>query len=484
MRAPLLLLALVLASCSGDTPLGPDPLPPPAAPPPVFASAPIPPVYPVPSPAQLRFQRMETNVFIHFGINTFTNTEWGDGTDDPALFNPTALDATQWLRIFKETGFNGVLLVAKHVDGFHLWPTPLSDYTVAQSPWRGGDGDLVREVAEATRAAGLELGLYLAPWDRRHPDWGTPRYNDYFVAAIKDIMGWDNTGIGSLYQVWFDYGHDQTIVTPEQLETYDRFRWIREVRLHQPGAVIAPEWDAFFPGNEDGVAPETNWSVRDDFNLWAPFECDVTLRSVRSWYWHPQDDPKPLDDLVEIYFTSVGRGCVLTLAVAPDQRGLIDPEDEDRLREWRAALDAMFDDDLARHAAVTASSVRPGSDGWAAGAAVDGDPDSFWAAEADTGWIEVDLGAPQTANVLELAEPIRYGQRIGAFRLEAWDGTRWQTVAEATTVNYKRLLRFPPVTARRWRVVVDEARAAPALSQVGLYDASAWAPVWAARGSR
>ncbi|WP_412069248.1 alpha-L-fucosidase [Rubrivirga sp. IMCC43871] len=431
---------------------------------------------------------METNVFIHYGINTFTNTEWGDGTADPALFNPTELDANQWLRIFKETGFKGVLLVTKHHDGFHLWPTRQSEYSVAQSPWRGGKGDLVREVAEATRAAGLELGLYLSPWDRHHPDWGTPRYNEYFVAAIWDIMGWDNTGIGSLYQVWFDYGHDQTIVTPEQLASYDRSRWIREVRLHQPGAVVAPEWDAFFPGNEDGLAPETNWSARDNFNLWAPYECDVTMRAERSWFWHPQDDPKLLEDLIEIYFTSVGRACVLTLAVAPDQRGLIEQEDEDRLREWRGAIDAMFDDDLARHATATASDTRLGSEGWAAGAAVDGNPASFWAAGSGTGWIEVDLGSPKTANVLELAEPIRFGQRISGFRLEVWRegfaGPQWETVAEGTTVNYKRLLRFPPVTAQRWRVVVDEARAAPALSQFGLYDASEWAPAWAARGSR
>ena len=469
--------ALSLAACSGESPVAP--LPPEAEPPPRYVSERIPPVNPVPSPAQLRYQRMETNTFVHFGLNTYTGLEWGDGTTDPALFDPVEFDPAQWARIFKDVGFEGVLFVAKHHDGFLLWPSAHSDYSVAASPWRGGRGDVVAEVAAAVRDAGLEFGLYLSPWDRNHPSWGTPAYNDYFLATFWELMGWDNEITGSLFQVWFDHGHDMTIVTQEQIATYDWHRWIREVRLHQPGAVVAPEWDAFYPGNEEGAAPATNWSARDNFNLWAPYECDTPLRAVHSWFWHPQDAPKPLDHLVDVYFTTVGRACTLHLAVGPDQRGLVAPDDEARLREWRAALDAIFAEDLALRAAATASSVRPGSDGWAPGAAVDGDPDSFWSTAEPTGWLEVDLGEPRTVNVIELAEPIRYGQRIAAFRVEAHDGGDWRTVVEGTTVNYKRLLRVEPTTARRWRVVIDDARAAPALSQFGLYDATAWAPFWA-----
>lgn len=494
MRLSIALLALVvLSSCSEEPPvaLGPDSdrsaleraersgpnrvgLNPSLR----YVSAPIPPIHPIPSPAQLRYQELELNTFIHFGLNTFTNAEWGDGTADPALFNPTDLDATQWMRILKDVGVKGVLFVAKHHDGFLLWPSAHSEYSVKNSPWRNGKGDVVAEVAEATRNAGLEFGLYLSPWDRNHPSWGTASYNNYFLATLWELMGWDNYGTGALFQVWFDQGHDMTIVTQEQIATYDMPRWIREVRLHQPGAVIGPEWDTFYTGNELGLAPETNWSVRDNFHLWAPYECDTPLRAEHSWFWHPQDDPKPLDHLVDVYFTTVGRACTLHLAVGPDQRGLIAAEDETRLREWRAALDGIFDEDLAFHATTSASSVRPGSAGWAAGAAVDGDPSSFWAADDRTGWIEVDLGRPETVNILELAEPIRYGQRIAAFRLEAWTDTEWTTVVRGTTVNYKRLVRFEPFTAQRWRVVIDDARAAPALSQFGLYSALDWAAAW------
>ena len=479
-RLPLSLALLTLAACSGETPVAVGPSPEPEPSPVRYVSEPIPPLYPAPSPQQLEYQRMETNVFIHFGTNTFTGVEWGDGTADPDVFQPTEFDPTQWLRIFDDVGFKGLTLVTKHIDGFLLWPSRHSDYSVASSSWRGGQGDVVKEVADATRAAGLELGLYLAPWDRNHPAWGTPSYNGYFVGTLWElIVPSYYEDLGQLYQIWFDYGHDFNVVTEAQLDAYDHDWWVREVRHNQPGALVTPETDVFFPGNEAGVAPEPNWSVRDDFFKWAPYECDVTLRGERSWYWRANDAPKPLADLVDIYFTSVGRGCTMLLAVGPDDRGLVAPDDEARLYEWRAAIDAIFADNLALHATASASAVRPGSEGWSAAAAVDTNPDSFWSTNEPTGWVEVELDAARTVNVLELMEPIKYGQRVASFRLDAWDGSGWVEAVRGTTVGYKRLLRFPPVTARRWRVVVEDARAAPALSQIGLYSALGWQDEWA-----
>ena len=326
----------------------------------------------------------------------------------------------------------------------------------------------------------MEFGIYLSPWDRNHELWGTEAYNDYFVTTMWELIAPTLSLYGPPFEVWLDGAHGPD-VTREQLRSYDGNWWLREIRQNAPGAVIALDHDVFWPGNEDGTASPTNWSIRDDFARWAPYECNTTIRTDTHWFWHPDDVPIGLSDLVDMYFRSVGRACTLLLNVPPDRRGLVSPEDEARLREWRAALDSIFDHDVAFRSAVTASSTRPGSPGWAAGAAVDDDPDSFWAAEADTASVEIDLGQPQTVNVLELAEPIRYGQRIGAFRLDAWDGRAWTTVARGTTVNYKRLLRFPPTTAQRWRVVVEESRAAPALSQIGLYSALDWATDWATR---
>ncbi len=475
-RLALFAAALGFAACSsGDAPLGPDPRP-------VYASPSIPTVLPVPSPQQLAYQRMETNAFVHFGPNTFTGEQWGTGDAAPDVFAPTAFDPSQWMALFREVGLQGVVLTAKHHDGFLLWPSSSSDYSVASSAWRDGQGDVVKDVAEAARAAGLAFGVYLSPWDRNAPMYGTPAYNNYFVSTIWELMA--PGGYGPMFEVWLDgaYGPE---VTREQLDTYDLSRWDREIRTNQPGAIIALSRDVFWPGNEYGTGPVTNWSVRADLARWAPYECDTTVRTEIKWFWNADDEPRTLDDLVNMYFESVGRACTLLLNVPPDQRGLIAEEDAARLREWKAARDAIFADDLARHAEAEASATRPGAFGWAPGAALDGEPDSFWAAPEGTDgevWLEVDLGASRFVNVAELMEPIRFGQRIAAFRLEAFVNGAWAEVVRGTTVNYKRLLRFEPVTAQRWRVVIEDARAAPALSTVGLYSVPGWASRWAEAG--
>ena len=331
----------------------------------------------------------------------------------------------------------------------------------------------MREAAEAARAAGLEVGVYLSPWDRNHAAYGTPAYNDYFAATLEELVA----RTGPPFEVWLDgaYGPE---VTRAQLDAYDWPRWLGQIRRLAPDAVIALDQDVFWPGNEDGSAPRDNWSVRPDFSRWAPYECDTTIRTRTHWFWHPDDEPRSLDELVDVYFTSVGRACTLLLNVPPDRRGLVADDDASRLAEWRAALDAIFADDLARRTTTSASSVRPGSDGWGPGAAVDGDPDSFWSTDEPTGWLEVDLGEPRTVNVVELAEPVRYGQRTASFRVEAWTHTGWRIVTRGTTVNYRRLLRVEPTTAQRWRVVIESGRGPAALSTVGLYAALDWADAW------
>ncbi|HQJ54158.1 MAG TPA: alpha-L-fucosidase [Planctomycetota bacterium] len=432
------------------------------------APAPCP---PVPAPRQLAWQRDELWIFTHFGVNTFTDKEWGDGTEDPKIFNPARFDAHQWAATAKDAGFKGIILTAKHHDGFCLWPTAQTEHCLRNSPWRDGKGDVVREVADACRAAGLKFGFYLSPWDRNSPKYEDGKaYDDYFAAQLEELL----TGYGPVSEVWFDGAGSEGHV-------YDWQRYYAAIRRHQPGAVIAicgP--DVRWVGNEDGVARETEWSVRDadaatgpgqDGKAWHPAECDVSIRP--GWFWHQSQDGqvKSLARLLDIYYKSVGRNAGLLLNVPPTSEGRFAAPDAARLREFRLALDATFATDLARGKPCRADAVRGGDPGFGPARAVDGDPRTYWAVDDDIrqASIEIDLEAPAACSVCLLGEAIELGQRIEAHRVEVLAGGQWRTVARGTTVGYKRLHRFPAVEARRLRVTIERARACPTLTTVGLF---------------
>ena len=432
------------------------------------APAPCP---PVPAPRQLAWQRDELWIFTHFGVNTFTDKEWGDGTEDPKIFNPARFDAHQWAATAKDAGFKGIILTAKHHDGFCLWPTAQTEHCLRNSPWRDGKGDVVREVADACRAAGLKFGFYLSPWDRNSPKYEDGKaYDDYFAAQLEELL----TGYGPVSEVWFDGAGSEGHV-------YDWQRDYAAIRRHQPGAVIAicgP--DVRWVGNEDGVARETEWSVRDadaatgpgqDGKAWHPAECDVSIRP--GWFWHQSQDGqvKSLARLLDIYYKSVGRNAGLLLNVPPTSEGRFAAPDAARLREFRLALDATFATDLARGKPCRADAVRGGDPGFGPARAVDGDPRTYWAVDDDVrqASIEIDLEAPAACSVCLLGEAIELGQRIEAHRVEVLAGGQWRTVARGTTVGYKRLHRFPAVEARRLRVTIERARACPTLTTVGLF---------------
>ena len=432
------------------------------------APAPCP---PVPAPRQLAWQRDELWIFTHFGVNTFTDKEWGDGTEDPKIFNPARFDAHQWAATAKDAGFKGIILTAKHHDGFCLWPTAQTEHCLRNSPWRDGKGDVVREVADACRAAGLKFGFYLSPWDRNSPKYEDGKaYDDYFAAQLEELL----TGYGPVSEVWFDGAGSEGHV-------YDWQRYYAAIRRHQPGAVIAicgP--DVRWVGNEDGVARETEWSVRDadaatgpgqDGKAWHPAECDVSIRP--GWFWHQSQDGqvKSLARLLDIYYKSVGRNAGLLLNVPPTSEGRFAAPDAARLREFRLALDATFATDLARGKPCRADAVRGGDPGFGPARAVDGDPRTYWAVDDDVrqASIEIDLEAPAACSVCLLGEAIELGQRIEAHRVEVLAGGQWRTVARGTTVGYKRLHRFPAMEARRLRVTIERARACPTLTTVGLF---------------
>lgn len=443
------------------------------------------PVKPIPTARQLEWQRDELNMFLHFGVNTFSDREWGTGDESPSLFQPDHFNPRQWARVARETGFQTMVLTAKHHDGFALWPSRYTDHSVAQSSWREGRGDVVGAFVKAARAEGRNVGLYLSPWDRHAPSYGDETaYNQLYLAQLRELL----TQYGPLAEVWFDGAKGEDA---EEMEYHFEAYWAT-VRQHQPGAVLFSDEgpDVRWIGNEDGFAGETNWSTIDRAKVeigapgqreylqtgerggpdWVPGECDTSLRP--GWFWHPDEDPKSVDELVEVYFKSVGRNCVLLLNVPPAPSGRFAPEDVRRLYAFRAALDAIFDVDLSASAQVAASTVRDGAEQFRAGQVLDDDLSTYWATDdtVETATVTLTLDASRTFDVIELQEPIQLGQRIAEYRVEAKTGTGWRTVSEGTTIGHKKLDRLDTsVTTGQVRIVIEEARAAPLLAEVGLY---------------
>lgn len=439
-----------------------------------------------PSPQQLAWQELEFIGFAHFTVNTFTDREWGDGKESPDVFNPTAFDAKQWVAACKDAGIKLLILTAKHHDGFCLWPSEYTEHSVKNSPWRGGKGDVVKEVADACREGGIKFGFYLSPWDRHEQSYGTDEYNEYFKNQLRELL----TGYGEVTEVWFDGACGEGPNGKRQV--YDWPGYYGVVRELQPKALIAISGpDVRWVGNESGLARESEWSVycgggKEDMGdrkylagadelKWYPAECDVSIRP--GWFYHSsQDDQvKSLAHLLDIYYKSVGRNSVLLLNIPPDRRGLFHENDVARLRELGEVIDETFKTDLALGAAAKADNVRGNDPAHGAEKAVDGDPATWWTTDDDvtTGAIEFDLGKPVTFDRAMLQEQITQGQRVERFVLEARDGDDWKEIAAATTIGYKRLLRFPEVTARHVRLRITQSRDCPTLKRFGLFKASA-----------
>jgi alpha-L-fucosidase len=455
----------------------------------------------VPTANQLAWQEMEFIAFAHFGMNTFTDREWGEGTESPALFNPTDFDARQWAGILKGAGMKMLILTAKHHDGFCLWPSRYTNHSLKNSPWRGGRGDVVREVVDACREAGLKVGIYLSPWDRHEPTYGdSPAYNEHFRNQLRELL----SNYGEIAEVWFDGACGEGPNGKRQ--EYDWPSYYRVVRELQPGAVIfgmGP--DIRWVGTESGYGRETEWSVvplktsraaadgtlsLDDVFLpgdmtapdlgsrrklkgakalvWYPAETDVSIRP--GWFYHAKEDNevKTPEKLLDIYFSSVGRNSVLLLNVPPDRRGRIHENDAANLLGLRRLVDGIFRTNLAAGAGIKASGEAGGHP---ASAVLDDDALSCWQAPAgaESATIEFDLGREETFDVAMLKENIRLGQRVEEFSLQAWNGKHWVTFASGTTIGYERLLRFPGATARRVKLVISRSRTEPTLAAFGLF---------------
>jgi alpha-L-fucosidase len=420
---------------------------------------------PRPSREQLEWQRDELAIFIHFGVNTFTDREWGDGKEDPAIFNPPNLDAGQWARTARAAGAKAMVLTAKHHDGFCLWPTATTKHSVVSSPFRNGKGDVVREFVDACRANQLRAGLYLSPWDRNSPVYGdSPRYNELYWQQLTELL----TKYGRIDEVWFDGANGEGPNGKRQ--TYDWPRTWALVKKLQPRAIIFSDAGpgVRWIGNENGVAGETNWSTvvpevvpvpgtsgraatlmmqQGDPNgsVWRPGETDVSIRP--GWFHHPAEDARvrSVDNLVNLYFTSVGRNSKLLLNVPPTRDGLIHATDIERLAGMRAKLDELFRRNLV-------------------------DSLKWIPTGATTAQAEIDLGRNESISIIDLRERIERGQIVSRYRVEAASGNDWQPVTKGTTIGYKRLTRLAtPITARRVRVVIEDALATPEPIAVRLF---------------
>lgn len=457
------------------------------------------PILPVPEPKQVEWQQMETYAFIHFGLNTFNDREWGYGDTDPKTFNPTNLDCEQWAQTLVKAGMKGVILTAKHHDGFCLWPFEGTDYSVKNSPWKNGQGNVVKELSEACKKYGLKFAVYLSPWDRHQANYGTPEYLPYFYAQLHDLL----TNYGPVFEVWFDgaNGGDGWYGGAKDIRTIDRKNYYNYPRIYEMLDSIQPQAIIFsdggpgcrWVGNEKGFAGATNWSFlrkgevhpgydksyelqygHPDGNQWVPAECDVSIRP--GWFYHPEEDDrvKSPDQLVDLYYRSVGHNATLLLNFPVDRRGLIHPVDSANAVRFHEMIQQQLKTNLVAGMTPKVSNERGGD--FVASALTDDNFDTYWATEdgVTTADIEFSFDTPTRMNRMMLQEYIPLGQRVKAFVVEYLDKDTWLPVKlneETTTIGYKRLLRFETVKTKGIRIRITDARGLLCLSSVGVYDA-------------
>lgn len=457
------------------------------------------PILPVPEPKQVEWQQMETYAFIHFGLNTFNDREWGYGDTDPKVFNPTNLDCEQWAQTLVKAGMKGVILTAKHHDGFCLWPFEGTDYSVKNSPWKNGKGNVVKELSEACKKYGLKFAVYLSPWDRHQANYGTPEYLPYFYAQLHDLL----TNYGPVFEVWFDgaNGGDGWYGGAKDIRTIDRKNYYNYPRIYEMLDSIQPQAIIFsdggpgcrWVGNEKGFAGATNWSfLREgevhpgyeksyelqyghaDGNQWVPAECDVSIRP--GWFYHPEEDDrvKSPDQLVDLYYRSVGHNATLLLNFPVDRRGLIHPVDSANAVRFHEMIQQQLKTNLVAGMTPKVSNERGGD--FVASALTDDNFDTYWATEdgVTTADIDFSFDTPTRMNRMMLQEYIPLGQRVKAFVVEYLDKDTWLPVKlneETTTIGYKRLLRFETVETKGIRIRITDARGPLCLSNVGVYDA-------------
>jgi len=414
---------------------------------------------PTPTKQQLAWHEKEFYLFMHFGPNTFTNLEWGKGSEDPNVFNPTAIDCNQWASIAKASGAKGIIITAKHHDGFSLWPSKFSKHTVRESKWMNGKGDVIKMLSEACKKAGIEMGVYISPWDRNHPQYGTEAYNDIYIQTMKELL----TGYGNLTELWWDGANGEGPNGKKQVYDFTRFK--DSAMSYQPNILIFSDIGPHirWVGNENGLINETNWNLLDtagfkrgegapandtlnrgNFNgkNWIGAEADVSIR--KGWFYHEEEDStvKSGKTLFNLYLNSVGHGGNLLLNVPPNRKGLIAPQDSAALMDFRKIREAAFKTNLFK-SAITKNNKNE---------------------------IDIATAAPVTINSIQLQEQIKFGQRVIRFEIYAGDNQQdLKKIASSTTIGRKKIIQFPSVTAKHFKVKITETKASPVMGAVSGY---------------
>ena len=399
-----------------------------------------------PSPQQTAWQDLEIGVIIHFGTNTFLDREWGDGTADPKVFNPSSVDTDQWMKAVKAAGAKYAVLVAKHHDGFTLWPSEQTDYGVKSSPWMNGKGDLVRMASDSARANGLKFGVYLSPWDRHEPRYKDPKaYDEYYLKQLDELA----TGYGNLAEFWLDGAGSVG-------RKYDFDSIINELRTYQPNTMVFADVALFkyadlrWVGTESGAISYENWNIIDraGYLRWRPIEADTPLHKLH-WFWHPNDEStlKSVSELMDVYNNTVGHGGQLMLGIAPDRTGRLPEADVKRLKEFGDAVRQLYSHNL-----IVDEHAKPASADESA--ALDNDLDTFWSAPSGShhATIEVTFPKPITFDRALTMEWLNDGQHVQKYAIEVYENGSWRSIAEAQAIGHKKIDIFQPVTAQRVRL--------------------------------
>lgn len=457
--------------------------------------APLQPCNPVPEQRQLAWHDMGCYLFVHFTVNTFTDREWGLGDEDPNVFNPTDLDCRQWARVAKEAGMKGIIITAKHHDGFCLWPSKYTDHSVKYSKWKNGQGDVVRELRKACDEYGLKMGVYLSPWDRNSAKYGTPEYITYYRNQLRELL----TEYGDIFEVWCDganggdgyYGGAREKRTIDRATYYDWQNTYKIVRELQPKAVLFSDAgpDVRWVGNESGMGSPTNWCAlsRDTMyagghypvilgtgqetgKFWVPAEVDVSIRP--GWFYHANQDTavRTPENLLQLYYQSVGRNSSFLLNIPPDRRGHFNENDVKSVLGFKKLLDEEFKNEV-KPAKVTANENR--GKAFNAKFMADGKPETYWATKdgVTSATAEFDFGSEQDINRILMQEYVKLGQRIKKFKVEAFVGGQWTNLVDGTTVGYKIIRKFPLTKTSKIRLTIEDSKACPVISNVQFFKA-------------
>jgi alpha-L-fucosidase len=463
----------------------------------ISACSQVPPPAPfgaVPSERQLAWHEMEYYMFVHFTVNTFTDKEWGYGDEKESVFNPTGLDCRQWARIAKEAGMKGIIITAKHHDGFCLWPSKFTEHSVKNSVWKDGKGDVLKELRAACDEYGLKMGVYLSPWDRNSSFYGTPDYLTYYRNQLKELL----TSYGDIFEVWFDganggdgyYGGAREVRKIDNKTYYDWSNTHMIVRELQPSAIMFSDAgpDTRWVGNESGMGSVTNWCLlnKDDMypggdfarilgeghengKYWVPAEVDVSIR--KGWFYHKSQDSlvRSPENLMELYYSSVGRNSNLLLNVPPDRRGLLHENDVKSLLAFRELLKKEFETELAKGKKITATSFR--GKGYEPSKVNDGNPETYWATKDSqtSGDIIIDMGDEKEVNRIILQEYIKLGQRVQEFKVFAFSEGEWKSIVDGTTIGHKIIRKFPVIKTSKIKITISKSKACPLISNAELY---------------